>query len=66
MRTKRSFHYSSRAWLARPTRKLLAVRVFDDKTKRVAYTKQTQEAQDKGKSNCPLCAIGEHANKPRV
>lgn len=47
-------------------RKLLAVRVFDEKTKRVAYNKQTQEAQGKKKSNCPLCAIGENANKARI
>ncbi len=47
-------------------KKLLAVRVFDGKTKRVAYNKQTQEAQAKGKSNCPLCAVGENANKGRI
>jgi hypothetical protein len=47
-------------------KKLLAVRVFDEKTKRVAYNKQTQEAQAKGKSNCPLCAIGHDANKSRI
>ncbi len=44
----------------------LAVRVFDEKTKRVAYNKQTQDAQAKGKSNCPLCAVGENANKVRI
>lgn len=47
-------------------KKLLAVRVFDDKTKRVAYNKQTQEAQTKGESNCPLCAVGENANKSKI
>lgn len=47
-------------------KKLLAVRVFDDKTKRVAYNKQTQGAQARGKSNCPLCAVGENANKGRI
>jgi hypothetical protein len=47
-------------------KKLLAVRVFDEKTKRVAYNKQTQDAQAKGKSNCPLCAVGENANKARI
>lgn len=46
--------------------KLLAVRVFDDKTKKVAYNKQTQEAKAKGRSNCPLCAIGDNANKKRI
>jgi hypothetical protein len=47
-------------------KKLLAVRVFDDKTKRVAYNKQTQDAQAKGKSNCPLCAVGENTNMGRI
>jgi len=47
-------------------RKLLAVRVFDPKTKKVAYSKQTQAAQASGKSNCPLCAVGENANKSRI
>lgn len=47
-------------------KKLLAVRVFDEKTKKVAYNKQTQEAKAKGKSNCPLCAIGDNANKKRI
>lgn len=46
--------------------KLLAVRVFDEKTKRVAYHKQTQEAQAKTTSNCPLCAVGENANKSKI
>ena len=47
-------------------RKLLAVRVFDEKTKRTAFNKQTQDAKAKGKSNCPLCAIGHDANKGRI
>jgi len=47
-------------------KKLLAVRVFDEKTKRVAYNKQTQDAQAKTESNCPLCAVGENANKARI
>lgn len=46
--------------------KLLAVRVFDEKTKRAAYTKQTQEVKNKGKSNCPLCAIGHDSNKAKI
>ena len=46
--------------------KLLEVRVFDTKVKRAAYEKQTQAAQQKGKSNCPLCAIGNNANKSRI
>ena len=46
--------------------KLLNVRVFDPKTARAAYTRQTQAAEVKGKSNCPLCAIGDNANKSRI
>lgn len=46
--------------------KLLVVRVFDDKVKKVAYAKQTQAAQSKSESNCPLCAIGHDANKSRI
>lgn len=47
-------------------KKLLAVRMFDEKTKKSVYAKQTQAAQAKGKSNCPLCAAGENANKARI
>ena len=47
-------------------KKLLAVRVFDQKTKKVAYTKQTQAVKGKTKSNCPLCAVGDNANKARI
>lgn len=46
--------------------KLLDVRVFEPKVKRAAYTKQTQAAKAKGESNCPLCAIGNNANKSRI
>ena len=46
--------------------KLLNVRVFDESTKKSVYTKQTKAAQDKGISNCPLCAIGNDANKSRI
>lgn len=46
--------------------RLLAVRVFDEKTKRAAYNRQTQAAKGKGKSNCPHCAIGNNANKRRI
>jgi hypothetical protein len=47
-------------------KQLLAVRLFDDNTKRAAYEKQTQKATANGKSNCPLCAIGDDANKTRI
>jgi 5-methylcytosine-specific restriction endonuclease McrA len=46
--------------------KLLEVRVFDAKVKRVAYARQTQAAEGKGESNCPLCAVGHGANKNRI
>ena len=46
--------------------KLLDVRVFDDATKKVVYIAQTDEAKKKGKSNCPLCAIGHTANKNKI
>jgi hypothetical protein len=46
--------------------KLLDVRVFDDKTKRVGYETQTQEAKAKGVSNCPLCAQGNDNNSTRI
>lgn len=46
--------------------KLLDVRVFDDATKKSVYAKQTQAAEKKEISNCPLCAIGENANKSKI
>lgn len=46
--------------------KLLGVRLFDARTKVAAYERQTQRARGAGVSNCPLCAIGENANKIRI
>lgn len=46
--------------------RLLDVRVFDEATKKSVYTKQTDQAKTKGKSNCPLCAIGHDANKSKI
>jgi hypothetical protein len=46
--------------------KLLDVRVFDVATSRSVYEKQTAEAKESGKSNCPHCAIGHDANKARI
>lgn len=46
--------------------KLLEVRVFDEATKRSTYESQTSEAKKKGKSNCPLCAVGHDANKAKI
>jgi hypothetical protein len=46
--------------------RLLEVRVFDKKVARTVYEKQTQAVAGKGKSNCPLCAVGHDANKARI
>lgn len=46
--------------------KLLDVRVFDEATKRSAYTKQTADAEVEGASNCSYCAIGHDANRVRI
>lgn len=45
---------------------LLNVRVFDDKTKKAVYDKQTKVAIENGTSNCPLCALGNDSNKARI
>lgn len=44
----------------------LDVRLFDEKTKRLAYKRQTDVAQPKGISNCPMCSIGTNANRIRI
>ncbi len=46
--------------------KLLNIRVFDDRTKKSVYAKQTSLASSKGRSNCPYCAIGHDANKSKI
>ena len=46
--------------------KLLDVRIFDDATKRAAYKQQTELANENGVSNCPLCAVGNNANKTKI
>ena len=45
---------------------LLNVRVFDEKTKKMVYDRQTKAAAEKGVSNCPLCAIGNDCNARRL
>jgi hypothetical protein len=45
---------------------LLDVRLFDDKVKRQAYQQQTSEAELIGKSNCPLCAVGNSINATAI
>lgn len=46
--------------------RLLNVRVFDKKTIKAVYRKQTAEAKVRDVSNCPLCAIGHDANAKRI
>jgi len=46
--------------------KLLDVRIFDKPVAQAAYRKQTSEAEDAGKSNCPICAEGHEANQTKV
>jgi Protein of unknown function DUF262/HNH endonuclease len=46
--------------------RLLEIRLFDDKTKAAAYQRQTKKAKEAGQSNCPLCAVGDNANKTRI
>jgi len=46
--------------------KLLSIRIFDDKTKATKYKQQTEKARAKGTSNCPLCTVGDNANKTRI
>ncbi len=45
---------------------LLTIRLFDETTKGLAYQQQTQKANAKGVSNCPLCAVGDGSNKQRI
>lgn len=45
---------------------LLNIRVFDERTKKSVYAKQTEIAKEKHISNCPLCAVGDNANKARL
>ncbi len=40
---------------------LLEVRLFDDRTRKTAYERQTAIAKLAGKSNCPHCALGHAA-----
>jgi len=46
--------------------RLLDVRVFDEAIKKRVYTTQSKQAEEKGESNCPLCAIGHDANRTKV
>lgn len=46
--------------------RLLNVRMFDERTKKAVYAKQTAAAERRGVSNCPLCALGHEANAKRI
>ena len=46
--------------------KLLEIRIFEERDKKTVYARQTQEAKEKGISNCPLCALSNDNNKKRI
>ena len=46
--------------------KILNIRIFEDRDKRIVYEKQTKEAEEKGISNCPFCAISDTPNKIKI
>ena len=46
--------------------RLLEIRVFEESTKKAVYTQQTDAAKSCGKSNCPLCAMGNDNNAKRI
>lgn len=43
--------------------KLLNIRMFDEKTKKIVYKNQTKTAEEKGISNCPLCALSNNESE---
>ena len=45
---------------------MLDVRVFDEATRSSVYARQTAAAEKAGISNCPLCALGQDANRARI
>ena len=45
--------------------KLLHIRIFEESTKKTVYARQTNDAKNFGKSNCPLCAIGRDKNSKK-
>lgn len=47
-------------------KQLLNIRIFDDVVKKSVYPEQTSEAKKKGKSNCPLCAMGKDSNQKKI
>ncbi len=47
-------------------KKLLNIRIFDDRTKKKVYALQTAKAEAEHLSNCPLCALGDDNNRTRI
>jgi len=45
---------------------LLDIRLFEESTKKAVYAQQTSAAEETGKSNCPLCALGSDANSTKI
>lgn len=45
---------------------LLEIRVFEESTKKIVYTQQTDLAKTANVSNCPLCAIGKDNTAKRI
>jgi len=46
--------------------RLLEIRIFDDRTMKKVYEAQTNDAEAKGVSNCPLCAMESTNNRTRI
>jgi len=46
--------------------KLLDIRVFDEKTKRIVFARQKKQAEARRISNCSYCAIGHSANRGKI
>ena len=46
--------------------RLLNIRLFDDRTKKRVYLKQTDQAKKKGLSNCPLCVMADGVDKSHI
>lgn len=67
-----SVHNRKGIWeyLLRGSRKedlnLLDIRFFDDRIKKVVYTRQTEIAKAEGKSNCSYCAIGSGSARTKI
>lgn len=47
-------------------KRLLCIRIFEESVKRAVFRRQTEAAEKQGISNCPLCALGDNANKTRI